>query len=244
MTDEPSFPGVPYGPRFSASLPALHRAFLWLNRYVTVPAYRAGLGPLFSNPATGSIVVLRTRGRTSGRMREAPLGYVILDGTIYCCARFGTRTHWYRNILADPRVECLLPDRAVSGVAEEVTEPDEWARAFRALIRALGIIGRATVTDVDRASDDELREMGRGIPLVRVRVTGIAAGPADPGGLLWVSLTALTGLWLLRLVVRRVRGRRPRLVPAPGSNPTSRSPTKERMTPSVRTALEQSRRRR
>jgi hypothetical protein len=203
--DRPPFPGVPYGPRFNAALPAMNRAFLWLNRYVTVPAYRAGLGPLFSNPSTGSIMVLRTRGRSSGLMRDAPLGYVILDGAIYCCAGFGVRTHWYRNILADPRVECLLPDRAISGVAEVVTDPDEWLRGFRALIRSMGMIGRGTVTNVDRASDEELRKKGSGIPLIRVRVTGIAAGPSDPGGLIWVPITVVSTWWLLRVVARLIR---------------------------------------
>lgn len=205
MSDRSTFPGVPYGPRFTASLPILHRAFGWLNRRVVAPAYRAGLGPLFSNPATGSIMVLRTRGRTSGVMRDAPLGYVILDGSIYCCAGFGVRTHWYRNLAADPRVECLLPDRAVSGVAEEVADPDEWLPAFRALIRSMGVIGRGTVADVDRASDDELRTKGAGVPLIRVRVTGIAPGPSDPGGLLWVPVTIVSAWWFLRLATRLLR---------------------------------------
>jgi hypothetical protein len=205
MNDPFSAVGIPYGPRLSASLPALHRAFLWLNRWVFVPAYRAGLGPLFSSPWTGSYMVLRTRGRSSGLMRDAPLGYVILDGSIYCCAGFGGATHWYRNVLADSGVECLLPDRAISGVAEEVTDPDEWLRVFRALIRSMGAIGRSTVPDIDRASDDELREKWRGIPLIRVRVTGIAPGPSDPGGLIWVPITVVSTCWLIRLVVRLVR---------------------------------------
>jgi len=196
---------LPYSPGFLAALPAANRAFLWLNRYVAVPAYRAGLGPLFSSPVTGSIMVLRTRGRSSGLMRDAPLGYVILDGSIYCCAGFGIRTHWYRNILVEPRVECLLPDRAVSGIAEEVVDPQEWLRGFRALIKSLGVIGRWTVTDVDAATDDLLRQKARGIPLVRVRVSGIAPGPSDPGGLLWVPITIVSTWWLLRRVARLVR---------------------------------------
>jgi hypothetical protein len=206
MNDPSSFPGVPYGPWFSASLPSLYRAFRRLNRYVAVPAYRAGLGPLFSNPVTGSIMVVRTRGRSSGLLRDAPLGYVILDNSIYCCAGFGVRTHWYRNILVEPRVECLLPDRAVSGVAEEVTDPDEWLRGLRALIKALGVIGRWTVTDVERASDELLREKARGLPLIRVRVTGIAPGPSDPGGLIWVPITIVSAWLLLRALAHSRRG--------------------------------------
>ena len=196
---------LPYGPRLSAALPSLYRGFLRINRYLAVPAYRAGLGPFFSSPFAGSIMVLRTRGRTSGLMRDAPLGYVIVDGAIYCCAGFGTRTHWYRNILADPHVECLLPDRAVSGIAEEVVDADEWVRGFRALKLALGLVGQATLPGFDRASDEELRERCRGLPLVRVRVTGIAAGPSDPGGLIWLPLMVLSVWALSRLLGRLLR---------------------------------------
>lgn len=203
MVDPSASDRLPYGPAFTAALPGLHRAFCYVNRWLTVPAFRMGLGPLFSNPLTGSIMVLRTRGRSSGRMRDAPLGYVILDGAIYCCAGFGTPTHWYRNILADPRVECLLPDRAVSGVAEEVGDREEWLRSFRALLRSLGVLGSRTVTDPERASDEELLEKGAGVPLVRIRTTGIAAGAADPGGWIWVLPTFLSLVWILRRLRRR-----------------------------------------
>ena len=40
-----------------------------------------------------------------------------------------------------------------------------------------------------------------GLPLVRVRATGIAAGPEDPGGRFWVVpivLAAFGLLWILR----------------------------------------------
>src|SRR4029079_4400610 len=91
-----------------------------------------GLGPLFSTPVAGSLMMLRTTGRTTERRREAPLGYRILDGAFYCCAGFGRRTAWYRNLLADPRVEVLLPTIALAGTAETVTDEAEWARAFSA----------------------------------------------------------------------------------------------------------------
>jgi hypothetical protein len=41
------------------------------------------------------------------------------------------------------------------------------------------------------------------MPLVRVKATGIAAGPDDPGGWFWVVPIAIGGWWLLR----RLRGR-------------------------------------
>ena len=198
---------LPYGPLMTRLLPRIQHGFRYANRYLAVPLLQAGLGPLCNTPLTGSLMVLRTRGRTSGLWREAPLGYLVLDGHVYCTAGFGYRTHWLRNIQADPHVEVLLPTIAVSGIAEEVTDPAEWNRGMRALLASLGIISRAVVGDVRHASDEGLRAMAGGLPLVRIRVTGLGVGPFDPGGRGWV-LPTLVGLAWLGVQVRR-RLRRP-----------------------------------
>ena len=200
---------LPYGPLMTRLLPEIQRGFRFVNRYLAAPGLRAGLGPLFHTPLNGSLMVLRTRGRTSGLWREAPLGYLILDGHVYCCAGFGYRTNWLRNLKADPRVEVLLPTLAVTGIAEEITDPAEWSRGMRALLASLGVISRAMIGDVRRATDDELRTMAGGIPLVRIRVTGLGAGPFDPGGQGWILPAAVSGLWLLGWARRRLRRPRP-----------------------------------
>jgi deazaflavin-dependent oxidoreductase (nitroreductase family) len=203
---------LPYGPLMTRFAPLIQRGFLIVNRYFAVPFLRAGLGPLFATPVTGSLMVLRTRGRRTGRRRDVPLGYVIVDGNVYFCAGFGRPTAWLHNIAADPNVELLLPGGAVAGVAEEVTERDEWTRAMRTLLVSLGVIGRMTVGDVRHVADEELLAIAGGIPLVRVRVTGIGSGPFDPGGLGWVIPTAITTAWLIRRVsrlARRARSARP-----------------------------------
>ena len=201
-------PVLPYGPTLTRLLPRLQHWFLALNRWVTVPALRAGLGPLLGSPWTGSMAVLRTRGRRTARWRDAPLGYVIRNGSIYVCAGFGASTHWLRNLRADPRVEVLLPAAAVTGMAEEVTDPDEWTDAMRALLLSMGVIGRWTVGDVRRLTDAQLRELGAAIPLVRIRVTGLAGGPYDPGGLGWATATLALSGWLVLRLLRRARGAR------------------------------------
>ncbi len=203
-------PALPYGPRMSRMLPALHRAFLVVNRRLALPALHAGLGPFWSLPLTGYMAILRTHGRTSGLMREAPLGYVIDDGAVYVWAGFGPTTQWLRNIEADPHVEVVLPGRSFSGIAEVVTDPDEQRRAGRALAVALGVIGRATLgVDPRTASDDELARRTAGLPLVRIRPTGIAAGPLDPGGRAWVlyQLVALWATWKVFATIGRLARR-------------------------------------
>lgn len=192
---------LPYGPILSHGLGPLQRAFGPVNRWLVAPAIRAGLGPLFSTPFTGSMMLLRTTGRRSGLPREAPLGYVIREGAVYCCAGFGRRTAWYRNLVADPRVEVILPTSAIAGLAETVTDPAEWSRVFPAYVRALGVIGRLALGDVNTADDDRLAAIRVQLPLVRIRPTGLASGPADPGGGLWIVVQTLATVVAIRSLV-------------------------------------------
>jgi deazaflavin-dependent oxidoreductase (nitroreductase family) len=186
---------LPYGRFLTRTLPTLSRWFRVLNRYYVIPVIKAGLGPLHANPLTGSWMLLRATGRRTGRQREVALGYAILDGAVYCSAGFGPRTQWYRNLLADPQVEVVLPGVAFGGVAEAVTDPAELDRAWRALIRSLGVLGRAFVCPPD-AAPDNLKAKTANLPLVRIRSVGLAGGPADPGGWPWVTLTVVGIAWL------------------------------------------------
>jgi deazaflavin-dependent oxidoreductase (nitroreductase family) len=201
------FGELPYGPTLTRLLEPMHEAFLGVNRWVALPLLRAGMGPVMSTPFLGSLMILRTTGRKSGAIREIPLGYTILDGCVFCIAGFGPQTQWLKNIHADPNVEAVLPVGAVRGIAEEVTDPDEWARSFRALMLSMGLLGRATAGDVRGVSDDELRAVGVNLPVVRIRPTGIAPGPADPGGLMWVPVqvaSTLLTIWLGAKAIRAV----------------------------------------
>jgi len=198
------FGDLPYGPAFTRALAPLYGAFLRVNRWYTVPAIKLGLAPLHATPFTGSWLLLRTKGRKSGLVREVPLGYAILDGCVYVTAGFGATPHWYRNIEADPRVEVVLPAGAFAGLAEIVTDPEEQLRAWRSLIWAVGGIGRATVAPAD-APEIAIREKTANLPRVRIRPTGIGSGPSDPGGLLWVTVWIMSGAWLLSKVFGRAR---------------------------------------
>jgi deazaflavin-dependent oxidoreductase (nitroreductase family) len=200
---------LPYGPFLRRTLPTLSRSFRVLNRFYVLPAIKLGLGPLHANPLTGSWLLLRTTGRRTSRKREVALGYGILDGAVYCSAGFGPRTRWYRNLLADPRVEVILPGVAFAGLAEEVADPAELDRAWRVLIRSLGVLGRGFVCAPD-ADPEVLKARTANLPLVRIRPVELASGPADPGGWLWVTLTIVSLGWL----IGRVRGRRSRIAPA------------------------------
>jgi deazaflavin-dependent oxidoreductase (nitroreductase family) len=179
--------GLAYPDWMTRLLPAVHDGFTAVNRYLSVPALKMGLGRYLSNPATGYLMILRTRGRKSGEMRDAPLGYVVVGEHVYCIAGFGRPTHWFQNVLADPHVEVILPSRALSGIAEEVTDPLERRRALGPLLRSMGVVaGMVGMGNPWRDSPEALELKTEGMPMVRVRATGIAAGPEDPGGRYWV----------------------------------------------------------
>ncbi|MGZ6267352.1 MAG: nitroreductase/quinone reductase family protein [Candidatus Limnocylindrales bacterium] len=185
-------------------LPAMHGGFNAMNKYISVPALRAGLGSFISNPLTGYLMVLRTRGRKSGEMRDAPLGYTIVGEYVYCIAGFGSKTHWYRNVLADPHVEVTLPGRSFSGVAEEVTDADERTRVLAPLLRSMGAIAAMLgMGNPWRDTPEQIAAKCEGMPLVRIRATGIAAGPEDPGGWFWVVPIVASGVLLMAWRGRR-----------------------------------------
>ncbi len=201
MHDKPTPPDDP-----------LARLLLWLfsrdrlrdiNRWFMVPTFRLGLGSLIGGPLGGWVMILHTRGRRTGRPRYAGLDYVIDGGSVYCLAGFGRDTHWFRNLLTDPNVEVMLPDRTLAGTAEEVTDPDERARVVPRVVRASGVPGFLIGANPWTAGNERILELLAGIPLVRIRPTGIASGPADPGGLLWV-----VKILLAVLLVRHLLGRR------------------------------------
>lgn len=81
--------------------------------------YALGLGRIVGR----IILLLTTTGRKSGLPRVTPLQYEEIDGTIYVASALGTRAHWFRNILADPRVCVRVKSRSFHGTAEPVVDP-------------------------------------------------------------------------------------------------------------------------
>ncbi len=84
----------------------------------------------------GSILLLRTTGWKCGLVREAPLDYALIDGRVVVVAGYGRSAHWFRNAMANPEVEVLLPGALIAGYAGGITDPDERRAAFRTLIES------------------------------------------------------------------------------------------------------------
>jgi len=187
-------------------------AFKYLNRWAVVPFHRAGLAAWLGTPLAGCQLLLTTTGRTSRLPRSTPLGYLVAEGTAWVMAGYGPLTLWYRNLLADPRVDVLLPARPpFRAVAEEVLDPTVRARIIPQLVRSMRLPGAMIGTDPGTASDERILELTAWVPLIRLRPEEgeLEPGPDDPGGLGWVwrqtvvALASLAVLQALRGVARR-----------------------------------------
>lgn len=211
---------LPYGPILRRLLRPMQLGFLYLNRWVMRPVLRSPFGRFIGTGITPQLVLLRTRGRRTGLVREAPLGYVIREGFVYIVAGYGVRTPWYLNLLDNPTVEVVLPGRSIRGIAEPVTDDAEWLRSYRALIRTFGFIGHVVDGDPSRMDDATLLASHRSLPVVRIRSLEppgpIRSGAWDPGGHGWlIAWITVAALGIGAIAVRGFRRNRAQYVQTP-----------------------------
>jgi deazaflavin-dependent oxidoreductase (nitroreductase family) len=214
---EPAFPPLAAPPVPSGTTAPVWRlsrtTFRYLNRWLVVPFHRAGLAAWLGTPITGCQLLLTTTGRTSHLPRHTPLGYLVAEGAAWVLAGYGPSTLWYRNLLAEPRVEVLLPGRVpFAAVAEEIRDPVVRARIIPPLVRSMRLPGALIGCDPATASDERILGLVAWVPLVRLRPVGgdLEPGPDDPGGLGWVwrqAVVALVSVLLVRAVGRLSRTR-------------------------------------
>ncbi len=183
------------------------QAFKRLNRMMLV-LWRLGLGPLLNAwPSVGGrILVLTHRGRVSGLRRRTPLNYAPVAGGVVCLAGYGERCDWYRNVLADPRVEVWLPRGRWVGRVTDVSEAAERVDLMRQVLLASGFAAVAAGVDPRRLDDAGLAEATRDYRVIRIDSVGPAQGPA-PEDLAWMTRgAAVLGALLLGWTVWRRAG--------------------------------------
>lgn len=214
----PVFPPLPPPPASAAEgiTSARSRAmFKTVNRWFAVPVHRAGLAAWLGMPLGGCQLLLTTTGRRSGLRRDTPLGYFVTEGAAWVLAGYGPSTHWYRNLLADPAVEVLMPARPpFRARAEEILDPAVRARIIPPLVRSMGLPGSVIGANPATVTDERILELVAWVPLVRLAPVGepLIAGPDDPGGTGWIwrQLTLLTiaalVVWMKASAIRALVG--------------------------------------
>jgi len=180
---------------------AVRRGFKYLNRLMLL-MWRLGLQRWgMSNQYLGYIMVITHTGRRSGLARRTPVNYAEIDGDLYCVAGFGAITDWYRNLVANPRVEVWLPESWWEGMAEDVSM---WPAARQLPLRRQvlinsGFAAYAAGLDPRKMSDAELAQATAEYRLVRIHRTRALTGPGGPSDLAWVWQVAAAVLAVLLL---------------------------------------------
>ena len=175
--------------------------FRLLNKGFMVPMFRMRLGRFVGNPITGYIMVLKTIGHKSGLVRYAPVNYAILDGNIYCLSGLGKIAHWYKNLTANPNIELILPAATISGKATTLVDSDETLSIMRQILKNSGFASFMAGINAFAISDEDLREKGSEMIIIRITPNGIFSGAADPGGRLWFWLTIVTIIAIALLLI-------------------------------------------
>jgi len=103
----------------------------------------------------GRIMVIKHKGRKSGKEYLTPVNYAIVDGEIYCTAGFGSISDWYRNMLANPNIELWLPEGKRKAHAEEISDSPNRLHLLRQVIIASGFAGPMFGVNQKKLNDDE-----------------------------------------------------------------------------------------
>ncbi|MFZ5912028.1 MAG: nitroreductase family deazaflavin-dependent oxidoreductase [Chloroflexota bacterium] len=181
--------------------PLMRRIFWFLNKFFMVPMFRLGFGPFFGNPFTGYIMVMKVIGRKSGKTRFTPVNYAIHKGDIYCISGGRKSSDWYKNLLANPEIEVILPGGAVYGRVTETSGNEERLIIIRQILKNAGFAGFFEGYNPLTITDEELAQKSADLPLLRIQPIGVGNGVSDPGGWAWVWLWVATIL-LIALLVR------------------------------------------
>lgn len=145
----------------------LRRVFRAMNPFM-VFMLRIGLGWMMNimPSVSGRIMVIKHRGRKSGRVYLTPVNYAVVDGKIYCTAGFGSISDWYRNMLATPNVEIWLPEGKRMAKAEDVSTSPNRLFLMRQVIIGSGFAGPLFGVDQKKLNDEQLDAVTREYRLI------------------------------------------------------------------------------
>jgi deazaflavin-dependent oxidoreductase (nitroreductase family) len=183
----------------------LRQSFKYFNKFMLL-MWRLGLGKWvnFWPEVGGQIMVLTHTGRKTGLKRQTPVNYALVEGELYCTAGFGQLADWYRNIMAEPKVEVWLPDGWWAGLAEDVTDPEQRLPLLRQVLIGSGFAAYLAGINPRSMTDEALDAATTDYRLLRIRRAEARTGPDGPGDLAWVwPLATLVLLWLLVRGCRR-----------------------------------------
>ena len=141
-----------------------------MNQFM-VFLWKIGLGKMINSwPSVGGrIMVIKHRGRKSGKEYLTPVNYALVDGEIYCTAGFGSVSDWYRNMLSYPKVELWLPEGKNSYCAEDISGSPKRLFLMRQVIIASGFAARLFGINHKKLNDQQLDAISKDYRLIHFR---------------------------------------------------------------------------
>jgi len=138
-------------------LDTLRRVFHAMNPFM-VFMLRIGIGWMMEimPSVSGRIMVIKHRGRKSGKEYLTPVNYAVVDGKVYCTAGFGSISDWYRNMKANPNVEILLLKGWHKARAEDVSDSPRRTFLMRQVIIGSGFAGPLFGVNQKKLNDEQL----------------------------------------------------------------------------------------
>ena len=180
--------------------PLMRRIFWFLNKFFMVPMFQLGFGPFFGNPFTGYIMVMKVIGRKTGKPYFTPVNYAIHKGDVYCISGGRATSDWFRNLLANPEVDLILPGGSIHAHVEEATDLEQKLIITRQILKNAGFAGFFEGYNPFTITDAELARKIEDLPLLRFHPLGLGSGPSDAGGWAWIWTFVVTVLLIILLL--------------------------------------------
>jgi deazaflavin-dependent oxidoreductase (nitroreductase family) len=188
-----------------ATAELLRRFFREMNRGMVV-LWRLGLGRFAGiwPHGFGRILVIEHTGRKSGTRYRTPVNYTIVGDDVYCIAAFGTRTDWYRNLMAQPFAAVWLPEGRWQVEAFDDSETPRRLEIMREVLRDSGFAAYAFGLNPNQISEAALDEATATYRLVKIHPTTKQSSPEGPGDLAWIWIP-VSAAALAACLYRRTR---------------------------------------
>lgn len=145
----------------------LRKVFHTMNHFM-VWMWKMGWGKALNIwPAGfGRIMVIKHKGRKSGKEYLTPVNYAPVDGEIYCTAGFGSISDWYRNMQVNPDIELWLPEGKRKAHAEDISDSPKRLFLMRQIIIASGFAGPLLGVNPKKLNDEQLDVISKEYRLV------------------------------------------------------------------------------
>lgn len=170
--------------------------------------YRAGMGEVANS---AKLMILTTRGRTSGLARHIPIEYRRHGSKIYVISGWGETPNWYQNLRAHPEVSLQLGKQRIDARASVVTNQGEILRVLHLFRRTAPFVYDpmlARMSDQPSITPRTLPDVSDRFTIVRfdpiAATSGLTTVPTDYA---WVWFALIVAGLLTALILALVRPR-------------------------------------